>query len=112
MPIAIEGSGRPLAETYDWARGARDRMRGLLGREPLHPGEALILDRSTQVHTFGMRYPIDVVFCDREWNVLHVVRAMRPRRLTRVVWRARYTIELPAGSVPEDLVGRRLTVAS
>jgi uncharacterized protein len=54
----------------------------------------LLLTGAKQVHTFGMRYPIDVVFCDASWNVVHVVHAMRPWRVTRWVFRARVTIEL------------------
>ena len=43
-----------------------ERMRGLLGRPPLRPGQALLIDDCNMVHTIGMRYAIDVVFVDRE----------------------------------------------
>jgi hypothetical protein len=58
-----------------------------------------------------MRYPIDVVFCDRSWVVRHVARNLRPRRMTRWVWGARYAVELPAGVIGPDLKrGDRLVV--
>jgi uncharacterized membrane protein (UPF0127 family) len=44
-----------------------------------------------------------VVFCDSEWKVLHVVRSMAPWRVTRIVWRARYVLELGAGSLPDSV---------
>lgn len=63
-----------------------------------------------QVHTFGMGYPIDVCFCDRDWRVLHVVRSMRPRRMTRWVLRARVAIEMRAGELSGVRPGAQLSV--
>lgn len=77
----------------------------------LEPGEALLLQPCKQVHTFGMTYPIDVLFCDREWVVLHVARRMEPRRIGRVVWRAHFAIELRAGAAEQVQVGDRVAVA-
>jgi uncharacterized membrane protein (UPF0127 family) len=75
----------------------------LLGSAPLRRGHGLVIDRAFQVHTVGMDFPIDVVFCDKQWVVRHVVRKMRPGRFTKLVWRARYALELPAGAVPPEL---------
>lgn len=76
---------------------AGSRMRGLLGRPPLEPGEGLLLVPCRAVHTFFMRYPIDVVFLDRELRVLRVCSRVRPWRL-RACRRAQAVLELPAGS--------------
>ena len=84
-------------------------MRGLLAKASLGAGECLLLEPAAQVHTFGMPAPIDVVFCDKEGVVLHVVSAMRPMRVTRWVRRARRALEFPPESVPEDVFpGKRL----
>lgn len=64
--------------------GGFERMRGLLKRPEPDPGVALLLDPCWAVHTLGMRYPIDVVFCDARWRVLRVVPALRPRRVAWV----------------------------
>ena len=58
----------------------------------------LVFEGARQVHTFGMRYPIDVVFCDDDWRVVRVVNDMRPGRITRWVRKARVTIELPSST--------------
>jgi uncharacterized membrane protein (UPF0127 family) len=55
-----------------------------------------VIPRARQVHTFGMRYPLDVIFCDGTWVVVHVVRDMPPGRITKWVRRARYAVELPS----------------
>ncbi len=89
----------------------RDRLRGLIGVVDLQLGDALILQPARQVHTFGMRVPIDVVFCDETGEVRHVVRGMRSRRVTRWVGRASFAIELREGSLPSGLApGDRLNV--
>jgi uncharacterized membrane protein (UPF0127 family) len=73
----------------------RRRTRGLTGRDDLDG--ALVLRPCRQVHTFGMRFPIDVAFCDRSGMVLHTA-CLTPRRLSRVVWRSAFVIEARSGS--------------
>jgi uncharacterized membrane protein (UPF0127 family) len=99
----IGSSSYVLADELRWARSGRDRRKGLLGSTPLRPGQGLVIDKAFQVHTVGMDFPIDVVFCDKQWVVRHVVRNMRPGRLSKLVWGARYALELPAGVAPPEL---------
>lgn len=73
-----------------------ERSRGLLGRPPLAESEALGLVPCASVHTFGMRYVLDVVFCDRNDTVVHIARAVAPGRMAGTL-RARSTWELRAG---------------
>ena len=62
--------------------------------------EALILEPCRQVHTFGMRFAIDAVFCDRDLVVV-AVQSLDPGRLSRPARRARVCVELPAGRAAE-----------
>lgn len=103
MKVEVASSNRVLADSVTRAATLPERMRGLLGRPPLRPGEALVIEPAAQVHTFGMRYSIDVLFCKPDGTVLHVVRALRPHRMTRWVRGAKIAIELPPGAVPEDV---------
>lgn len=111
--IVVQSSGRIVAEEVTWARSFRERSKGLIGRAPLRPGEALVLEPGSQIHTWRMTYPIDVIFCDKKWVVKHVVRAMAPRRMSRLVFGSRYVVELPAGAVSADVQrGTQLRVAA
>lgn len=76
---------------------ARERMRGLLGRSALGSGEALLLDRCGSVHTFGMRFAIDVVFLDRRHCIVAIHHVV-PRRRVLFSPRATHTLEMPASS--------------
>ena len=73
-------------------------------------GEALVLVGARQVHTFGMRYRIDVLFCDRDWKVIHVERNLAPARMSRWVHGAHNLIEAPAGAFEAVDVGENVSV--
>jgi hypothetical protein len=79
------------------ASRARERMQGLLSRDRASMTGVLVLRPCRQVHTLGMRFPIDVAFCDREGVVLRTA-TVPPWRVTRVVWRSGFVVEATAGS--------------
>ena len=72
------------------------RMRGLLGRSELPPGEGIVLRPGWSVHTFFMRFPIDVVFLDADQVVVKIVPELPPWR-TATRRGARDVVELSAG---------------
>ena len=81
--------------TLDVASSMGDRMRGLLGRDGIDG--ALLIERARSVHTLGMRFPIDVAFCDRDLTVIATV-CMPRFRLGRPRLRARSVLEAEAGA--------------
>lgn len=101
VKVTTAALGTTVAEKAAVADTPSSRRRGLLGTDVLPPGEGLLIMPCRQVHTFGMRYPIDAVFLDAEHRVLRVVRSLRPRRLSTLVWRARAVLELPAGTAED-----------
>ncbi|TMK95725.1 MAG: DUF192 domain-containing protein [Actinobacteria bacterium] len=86
-------------------------MRGLLGRSSLPSGEGLLLKPAGSVHTFFMRFPIDVVFLDRELQVVGVAPALRTWR-TAGKRGAKRALELAAGEAARHGIepGDRLRV--
>jgi uncharacterized protein len=93
MPWLVRGDD--VLAAAEVAVSRRDRRRGLAGRDRVEG--VLVLRPCRQVHTFGMRFPIDVAFCDRYGFVLHTTH-MVPKRVSRPVWRSYYAIEAPAGA--------------
>jgi uncharacterized membrane protein (UPF0127 family) len=91
-------TGRTLADRIETAFDSGTRRRGLLGRQTLPAGFALILAPCSAVHTFGMAMAIDVVFAARDGRVVKVRERMPPNRLT-AAWRGFATLEFPAGAV-------------
>jgi uncharacterized protein len=92
-----------LAERADVAASPWRRMRGLLGRPPLGPGEGLVIVPCQGVHSLGMSYSIDVVHVDRLGIVRRVLREFGPRRIGPLVWRSHAVVELPAASAAVEV---------
>ena len=87
--------GDRVIASLEIASSRRERRKGLSGRDGIEG--ALLLERTRSVHSFGMRFPIDVAHCDSEMRVLRVT-TMRANRVGRVVPKARSVIEAEAGS--------------
>ncbi len=108
--LVLQRTGAVLCERLERAGTWRARLVGLLGRDGLAPGDGLLLDPCSSVHTFFMRFPIDVAFLDDSGVVVALNHRLRPWRATRLHLRARTTLELPAGALEAGgvLVGDRL----
>jgi hypothetical protein len=87
-----------LARCVDIAGDGASRRKGLLGRETLADGEGLWIVPCEAVHTFGMQFPIDLVYVDRHKRVKKVQNSVPARRLS-ACFSAHSVIELAAGSV-------------
>ena len=95
MAIALVG-GHVVCDPCVVAETFGARLRGLLGRRALVNGEGLLIGRESSVHTFFMRFAIDVVFLDAELRVLRVASNVGPWRL-KACRGARSVLELGAG---------------
>jgi uncharacterized protein len=89
-------NGDPVSDRCEIAETPLSRLKGLLGRARLEPGEGLLIRPTWSVHTFFMRFPIDVVFVDRGLRILAVTPNLRPWRAA-ARRRAHAVLELAAG---------------
>jgi uncharacterized membrane protein (UPF0127 family) len=85
-----------LGEAIFVADSSRDRRTGLLKHTGLKMGEGLWIVPCEAVHTFGMKFAIDVVFLSRKRKVLKIRKDMKQRRIA-ICLRAHSVLELPAG---------------
>lgn len=92
---------RVVAAQLLTAFDSASRRQGLLGRDGLPPDSALIIAPSNAVHTFFMRFAIDIAFVRRDGRVIKVRSAVRPYRLAASL-RAFAVIELAAGSLEQS----------
>lgn len=76
----VRDGGEAVCERCTVAETPLTRLRGLLGRSGLEPREGLLIRPTSAIHTCFMRFPIDVVFLDRELVVLGVETNLRPWR--------------------------------
>lgn len=87
-----------IADKAEIADSFLKRTVGLLGRSRLPKGEALLLKNASSIHTFFMRFPIDVLFINRKNVVVKIFSDMRPFRLSSIHLFCD-AIELPAGTI-------------
>ena len=100
MPWLVRGDD--VLASAEVAVTRKARRKGLTGRDTVDG--VLVLRPCRQIHTFGMQFPIDVAFCDRDGFVLHV-RRLAPGRVSRPVLRAYFAIEASAGSFERWRIG-------
>jgi len=86
-----------IARNVEWAGTSTERRRGLLGRTGLHPEEGMYIVPSQWIHTFRMKFPIDVAFLSKDGCVLAVHHHLKPNRLSKIALRAEGALELAAG---------------
>jgi uncharacterized membrane protein (UPF0127 family) len=90
-----------LAKEVKLAKTHWSRLRGLIGMNPADfiPGQGLWLIPSRGIHTFAMRFPIDVIYLNAAQEVVHVEYALAPWRLAPVKMETTTVLELPANTV-------------
>ena len=89
-----------VARTLLTAFDSASRRRGLLKHDSLEEGSALIIAPTSAIHTFWMRFAIDVAFVSKEGRVVKVRPAVVPWRMA-AAWRAYAVIEMAAGAFDE-----------
>jgi uncharacterized membrane protein (UPF0127 family) len=104
--------GISVCESCRLAASFTSRLRGLLGVKQLDSGHGVLIRPASSVHTFFMRFAIDVVFLDRSGSVVKLVPNLRPWRVA-FGRGARETLELRAGEADARgiQVGERLVLA-
>lgn len=105
-------NGTVLADHVSSAFDSKSRRAGLLGRDRFGDGQALVIAPSNAIHTFFMRFSIDLVFARRDGSVVGVRHAVKPWRIA-VSPRAYLVIELPSGTVErtQTIAGDQLTIS-
>ena len=100
MPLRIRNRDRGtiLAESADVADTSAKRRTGLLKHSKLDPGQGLWIAPCESVHSFGMKFAIDVVYLDRKKKVRKIRKNMVPRRISACLT-ANSVLELPVGVI-------------
>jgi len=103
-------TGKEVADSVVVAKTLFSRLKGLLGRKELAAGEGMLIRSCMGVHTVGMRFPIDVIFLDKNNSVVACENKLLPNRMTRIYPRATSVLELPVGIINASSteIGNRL----
>lgn len=107
------GTGRTIADHLLTAFDSASRNVGLLRHDSLPDSTALIIAPTSAIHTFFMKFPIDVAFVAKDGRVLKACSTLVPWRMAGA-WRAYAVIEMSAGSLARSgtIAGHHLEVAA
>lgn len=86
-----------IAGQVEIAASVWQRLVGLLGRSDLPMGQALLLKPCSGIHTWGMKFSIDALYCARDGKIVKCVKNLSPGKFGPVG--AHMVVELPAGSI-------------
>ena len=91
-------TGKTLAQDLRVAATFGKRLIGLMGRKALGPGEGLLLERCPSIHTFFMKFPIDLAYLDENFRVVAVHSGVRPWRVVLGAPSGLHALEMAEGS--------------
>jgi uncharacterized membrane protein (UPF0127 family) len=91
--------GTQLTECGRVADNALTRLVGLLRDKMLAHGDGLWIVPCNSIHSFWMKFDFDAVFLDKNLKVVHLVREMKPGRISKIVFAAHSVLEVPAGLI-------------
>jgi uncharacterized membrane protein (UPF0127 family) len=102
IQVANTTRGTVLGAHIRVADNALSRAVGLLGQLRLDPGGGLLIDPSSGIHTFGMRFAIDVIALDGQLRVRGLWQNLGPFRIAGLSWKTGCILELPAGVIGDS----------
>lgn len=92
-------NGQVVATELEQAHTFLTRLKGLMGRAALMPGQGLEIRPCNSVHTCFMQFDLDLIFLDKDRRILHLERSMQPWRMSKIIKAATIVVELPGGTI-------------
>lgn len=99
MALVNQTTGVIVADEVKLATSFWLRLKGLMFTAKLPEGNALYLSPCRTIHTFFMRYPIDVVYLDEKQKIIAVDFELKPNKLGSILWNVKDIVELPSGTI-------------
>jgi uncharacterized membrane protein (UPF0127 family) len=102
MNYQLKHQGKVIAERIESGDSFLERLCGLMFSKNIGNKDGLIFE-SKSLHTHFMRYDLDIIFLNADYNIIKIIRAMKPWRMTGLYWEAKYAIEMSAGVLTMDI---------
>lgn len=99
MKIINTGNNSMISEDCKVADTFLSRFRGLMGKHELLPGSGLLIIPCKSIHMLFMKFPLDIIFINRDNVVVYIVEGIKPWRVSKIIKNAHSVLELPVGSI-------------
>ncbi len=97
-------TGEVIADKVRIAQNFKSRSIGLLNRRSLNENEALLIKPCASIHTFFMKFPIDVLFLSKEGNIVKIEHSLKPWKLSGCLAGCFMVLELQQGKVSKTTI--------
>ncbi len=104
MKVIIKKNNMVLAQNVKVAQTYFSKLKGLMFIKEMKGMDGLIIEDCKSIHNMFVRFPIDVIFLNRDNQVVKVLRSFKPWRWSLIYFSAKRVLELPAQTAPNDLV--------
>lgn len=112
VKLIQESSNEVVIEDLEFGVCYFSRLRGLMFRQDLPPGKGLIMIPCSSIHTFFMRFPIDLVMIAKTGEVLKVAQNVKPWKMILGEPQTYAILEVKAGGAAKIIQGGRLKIHS
>ncbi len=86
-----------------------ERTGGLLKLPKLDNSQGLLINKCNSIHTFGMKYALDIIYLDRNYKIVKLVKSIKPRRMS-MCWYAKHTLEMLSGEINHLSLVKNMTL--
>ena len=104
MKVINTSNQKLIADKIKIANNPITRTIGLLNKSKLNKGEGLLIVPCNGIHSFGMRFNFDAVFLGKDNKVQHLIKDMRPWRVSSIIKGAYKVLELPSGTIDDSKI--------
>jgi len=112
IQVVNQRNGQFIVESGKLANTFKARLIGLTTYKELGHGQGMIIMPCSVIHTFGMQFPIDVIFVSNDDEIVYAIKGMKPNRISPHIKDSGYIIEVPIGQIKatNSIIGGKLTM--
>ena len=103
MKVFVKEKNILISDNIKQALSLRDRVIGLMFRRSLNFNEGLLISPCNSIHTCFMKFPIDVIFIDKNNKILKISHSMKPWRFSLIYLKSKKVLELSGNTLPSEV---------
>ena len=99
-----DSKGNMICAQTRIANNPFSRMKGLMFSQDLSGDDGLLIRPCNSIHTFFMRYSLDVIFLDKNFKVIKVIYDLKPWKMSWIYFKANQVLEMKDGTMRKDIL--------
>lgn len=101
--VKLKKNDRIIIERVKIVSSFWGRLIGLMFKDDIDTNEGIIIRPCNSIHTFFMKFPIDVVFLTKDLKIVKIYRDLKPWKMTGISFKTKDVLEIKGGTLPLDV---------